>query len=231
MPDQPWIDGRTDCANNPRPGDYRPLFGLLSGPEIRRLVERAGDVDTALGHLPVLPHIRITPFDPALCGPNSYDVHLGPSLRVYGTNPHTGPGGELYYTPPDELDPRRDNPTIEYPIPEEGIVLRPGILYLGSTVERTQCSGIVPWLDGRSSIGRLGLQVHATAGRGDDGFGEEVPGGCAWTLEITAVHPVRVCAGLRIGQLSFFTLAGARQPYRGRYGRQTAPTASKLWEG
>jgi dCTP deaminase len=121
-----------------------------------------------------------------------------------------------------------ENPTAELTIPKTGLILHPGALYLGSTVERTITKGCVPWMDGRSSLGRLGVQIHATAGRGDDGFGD--PDGCTWTLEITVTHPVFVRPKLRVGQITFFDLIGERQPYRGRYSRQQGPAASRLFE-
>lgn len=191
---------------------------ILTGPEIRRIVEYSAR-SRADGYEPPMPRISITPFDPKWVGPNSIDLHLNGTLLVYDTA-----GGSR------ALDCHADNPTRELVIPPEGLVLSPGVLYLGCTVERTSCEGLVPWIDGRSSVGRLGICVHATAGRGDDGFGSDVPGGCSWTLEITVVHPVRVYAGMRICQLTLMTLVGDRQPYRGRYRVQDAPTPSRFWQ-
>lgn len=189
---------------------------ILSGPEIERVV-RATAAAKENGYSPALPAIEITPFDPTRCGPNSYDVTLDDTLLVYRSA---------------VLDCRDSHPTETVLIPERGLILLPGELYLGSTVERTACSGLVPWLDGRSSIGRLGIQIHSTAGRGDDGFGEVMPGGCSWTLELTVTKPVRVYPNLRIGQLTFIRLAGERKGYRGRYADQAAlPVASRLGEG
>lgn len=199
---------------------------ILTGPEIVRLVERTRAARES-GYPPVLPLLDIDPFDPATVGPNSYDVRLADKLLVYGPSDTDRAAGRPAGVP--VLDTDTNNPTAEIPIPIEGIILWPGTLYLGSTVERTATAGLVPWLDGRSSIGRLGIQIHATAGRGDDGFGVGVSGGCAWTLEITVTHPVRVRPGLRIGQLTFFTMRGDRKPYRGRYSDQTGPVASRLW--
>ncbi len=181
----------------------------------------------ALGHVGPLPRIEIEPFDPKLCGPNSYDVHLGPTLRTYVMLGRSDPDTlnrvcKERPWPKQWLDPRADNLTDELVIPPGGLVLDPGTLYLGSTVERMKCEGVVPWIDGRSSIGRLGLSIHVTAGRGDDGWGGQ------WTLEITVVHPILVFAGLRIGQVTFLTLQGDRDPYKGKYTDQTGPTPSRL---
>ena len=125
----------------------------------------------------------------------------------------------------------KQNHTVkETTIPKEGYVLYPGVLYLGCTVERTQCAGLVPWLDGRSSVGRLGLSIHVTAGRGDSGFGMADPEGCTWTLEMSVIQPLRIYAGVRIGQLTFMTLEGEQTSYDGRYTKQDGPVASRLWK-
>lgn len=211
-------------------------MAILTGPAIRAVVGRTAALRAnraaGLDACRVLPEITITPFDPNLCGPNSYDVHLNSILKVY-----TKPVPELLHdTPPSKqfpLDFHADDPTYELVMPPEGFLLNPGTLYLASTVERTVCSGVVPWLDGRSSVGRKGVHIHATAGRGDDGFGEDMAheGGCSWTLELSVVHPVIIYPGMRIGQLTFFTIQGDRQPYKGRYAKQGAdPVSSKFHE-
>lgn len=124
---------------------------------------------------------------------------------------------------------REKNLFVSQQIPDAGYILEPGRLYLGSTVEKTSCEGLVPWFDGRSSVGRLGLFVHVTAGRGDDGFGACEAGMSTWTLEMVAVQPIRIYAGVRIGQISFIKLDGARKPYQGKYRLQEGPRPSELW--
>ncbi len=148
--------------------------------------------------------IRLGCFDPANVGPNSYDVRLGNTLL-------------LIHDP--VLDLTRPPEHVETVfIPEDGYVLQPGVGYLGAVVERVRCDGFVPWVDGRSTTGRYFLMVHVTAGRGDDGFD-----GC-FTLEMMALYrPVRVYAGLRVAQLSFFPLEGRRRPYIGSYQGQGTP--------
>lgn len=205
-------------------------MGVLSGPEIIRLVV-AGRRDVPDGI--AWPKISIDPFVFDNVGPNSVDVRLGNRMLVYQPRPPCGLIERIRtwfgWTPPVELDAHHENPTIDVVIPPGGMWIYPGRLYLGTTVERTVCSGVVPWLDGRSSVGRLGIQIHMTAGRGDDGFGELCDGGNAWTLEISCVHAVRIYPGMRIGQLTFFTLDGERSPYRGRYTYQPGPpVASKF---
>lgn len=214
-------------------------MSVLSGPEIARLVERTRQI--AQGEAtPSLPTILIEPFDPELAGPNSYDVHLSPELRVYALHSVARIDRQHGDDPPFDrtlsvaiqnyhghwvggVDVHQPTPTIDLAIPPDGLWLWPGILYLAATVERTLCCGLVPWLDGRSSVGRAGLSVHVTAGRGDDGW----PG--RWTLEMTAVtHPVKVYAGMRCGQITYFDLKGERKPYTGKYVNQDGPTETRL---
>jgi dCTP deaminase len=176
------------------------------------------------------PLIDIDPFDPDDVGPNSFDVRLGPTLGVYRMTPRVkrDSAGRILWTE-SCLDMKEDNPIHEFQIPEEGFVIQPGIGYLGSTVEKTMCAGVVPWIDGRSSVGRLFVQVHMTAGRGDHWFGMDREGGCDWTLEITCVHPIRIYAGARIGQLTFLQMVGPWKKYKGKYTQQDGPTASQMW--
>ncbi len=165
-------------------------MSILSGPEIIRQVREG--------------NIRIEPFDEARIGPNSYDVALSPTLLVMD---------DVVF---DICKPALAVRKIE--IPPEGQVISIGYGYLGSTVERITCNGFVPWLDGRSTLGRYFLQLHQTAGRGDDGFDGH------FTCEITATfRAVRIYAGIPIGQVSFFRLEGERRPYAGRYQGQTGP--------
>jgi dCTP deaminase len=132
-------------------------------------------------------NIRIDPFDDANINPNSYNLTLHNELMTYE---------ELV------LDMAKPNRVRRLTIPPEGLVLSPNQLYLGRTVERTETHNLVPMIEGRSSIGRLGLFVHVTAGFGDVGF-------CGyWTLEMFAVQPVRIFAGVAICQLFFHEIRG-----------------------
>ena len=162
--------------------------------------------------------IEITPFDPLSLGPNSYDVHLSPHIAMYG---HMR-----------ILDCRIEPPVIHEKMSEKGFVLLPGCLYLASTVEKTATKKHVPYLDGKSSIGRLGIFTHITAGRGDIGFSGH------WTLELVVVHPVRIYAGMPIGQITFHTVEGeVAHPYdsighEGQYTDAAAsprPQPSRMW--
>lgn len=182
---------------------------MLTGPQIAEYV--------ASGEL------VISPFNPARLGPNSYDVTLGPKLCRYGAL---------------LLDAKREQELVEIPFDDRGLVLRPGVLYLGHTVEVVGCRaslpgkppgeglGFVPCLEGKSSVGRLGVSVHATAGFGDDGFVSD------WTLELSVVQPVVVYPGMLIGQVYFVRVDDStkRDPYHGHYATQRGPTASMLWK-
>jgi dCTP deaminase len=132
-------------------------------------------------------NIVIEPFDRESLGTNSYDVHLGPYLALYED---------------EVLDARKPNPIREFTIPEEGFRLEPDQLYLGVTKEYTETHNRVPFLEGKSSAGRLGIFIHATAGKGDVGYCN------TWTLEITVAQPVIVYPGMPIGQLIYFEVDG-----------------------
>lgn len=132
-------------------------------------------------------NIVIDPFYRSCLGSNSYDVHLSKYLACYVD---------------EVIDAKKHNQVKHFEIEEEGIVLFPGKTYLGSTLEYTETRKYVPFLEGKSSVGRLGIDIHATAGKGDVGFCNH------WTLEISVSQPVRVYAGMPIGQLIYFTVDG-----------------------
>lgn len=154
--------------------------------------------------------IRITPFDERQLNPNSYNLRLHDQLLVYSQSP---------------LDMKKDNPTRRLHIPDGGLVLEPNRLYLGRTVEHTETRGFVPMLEGRSSIGRLGLFIHVTAGFGDVGF-------CGfWTLEIFCVQPIRIYAGVAVCQIYYHTIEGDYDVYdSGKYQNNTGIQASQLFK-
>jgi dCTP deaminase len=132
-------------------------------------------------------NIVIDPFDDSRLNPNSYNLTLHDELLTYE---------EVV------LDMRQPNRFRRMRIPDEGLVLNPQQLYLGRTAERTETHNLVPMIEGRSSIGRLGLFVHVTAGFGDVGF-------CGyWTLEMFAVQPVRIYSGVQICQIFYHQVAG-----------------------
>lgn len=168
---------------------------ILTGPEILRRLH--GDIE-------------IEPFHESQLNPNSYNLRLHPDLLVYTE---------------DVLDMSRPNATRTLTLPAEGMVLQPGRLYLGRTEERTVTRNLVPMLEGRSSIGRLGLFVHVTAGFGDVGFSG------FWTLEISAIQPIRIFPGIEICQIFYHTLEGEAVSYRsGKYQHNQGIQPSMLWK-
>lgn len=159
--------------------------------------------------------ILIEPFDRSCLGTNSYDVHLGRWLAVYKD---------------PVLDARKHNEIEHFEIPDEGFVLQPGTLYLGVTQEYTETHNAVPFLEGKSSVGRLGIDIHATAGKGDVGFCN------TWTLEISCTQPVRIYHGMPIGQLIYFKIDGEIENYynkkaNAKYNERTIkPVESMMWK-
>jgi dCTP deaminase len=145
--------------------------------------------------------IIIEPFDRMCLGTNSYDVHLSSHLRVYQRRKDAASRKweEIQNAVLEPLDVREARAVVDFEVPEDGLVLQPGRLYLASTVEYTESIAHVPMLNGRSSLGRLGLSIHVTAGTGDVGFRGH------WTMELVAVEPIRVYAGISIGQLLWLT--------------------------
>ena len=142
---------------------------ILSGKEIK---SRIGD------------EIFIDPYDEKRINPNSYNLALHNELLVYKDS---------------ILDMKRINRVEKIIIPLSGLVLEPNRLYLGRTVEHTETKNLVPMLEGRSSIGRLGLFVYVTAGFGDVGFRG------FWTLEIFCVQPIKIFSGFHITHIRNFS--------------------------
>lgn len=167
---------------------------ILTGPEIKK---RLGT------------DIKIEPYSEDFLNPNSYNLRLHNELVVY-TNP--------------PLDMKQPNPTEKIIIDDNGYLLEPGRLYLGRTLEYTETYNLVPMLEGRSSIGRLGMFVHVTAGFGDVGF-------CGfWTLEISTIHPIRIYPGVGICQIFYHTIEGAIKEYdSGKYQKNKGIQPSLLY--
>jgi dCTP deaminase len=169
---------------------------ILSGLEIKKQVE--------------LGNIRINPFDESCINPNSYNLKLHNELMVYTD---------------DVLDMKKPLNTRTLIIPEEGMILEPGKLYLGRTYEKTSTNLYVPMLEGRSSIGRLGLYIHVTAGFGDIGFSGY------WTLEIQCIQPVRIYPMVEICQIYYHTIEGEYALYdSGKYQNNKGIQPSLLYK-
>ncbi|MBD0297988.1 MAG: dCTP deaminase [Flavisolibacter sp.] len=159
--------------------------------------------------------IKIQPYRRECLGSNSYDVHLGNVLATYKNH---------------ILDAKQHNEIESFEIPKEGFILYPHIFYLGVTQEYTETHAHVPFLEGKSSTGRLGIDIHATAGKGDVGF-------CGnWTLEISVKQPVRIYAGMPVGQLIYFPVEGEievkyNQKSSAKYsGQPNRPVESMMWK-
>jgi dCTP deaminase len=167
---------------------------ILSGPEIQKRMGK---------------DIVISPYEEQYLNPNSYNLRLDPALKVYTEMP---------------LDMKKDNPAQDLSIPAEGLVLEPGKLYLGRTFEYTETQNLVPMLEGRSSVGRLGLFVHVTAGFGDVGFKGY------WTLEMHCIHPIRIYPMIPICQIFYHSVEGEIREYKsGKYQANTGIQTSRLW--
>ncbi|MDL2234002.1 dCTP deaminase [Ruminococcaceae bacterium OttesenSCG-928-L11] len=169
---------------------------ILSGLEIERQIEQGA--------------IAITPFDRRNLNPNSYNLRLHDELLVYTD---------------EVLDMKSPLNTQSLRIPESGLVLEPGRLYLGRTYEHTSTDVFVPMLEGRSSIGRLGLCIHVTAGFGDIGFSGY------WTLEIHTLHPVRIYPMVEICQIYYHRIEGDSEKYSsGKYQQNVGIQPSLLYK-
>lgn len=168
---------------------------ILSGMEIKKQMGKS---------------IFIEPFDEKKINPNSYNLSLNNELLVYEN---------------DILDMKTPNSTTKITIPEEGLLLEPGKLYLGRTNEHTKTDHYVPMLEGRSSTGRLGLFIHVTAGFGDVGFSG------FWTLEIFCVQPIKIYPNVDICQIYYHTIDGEYSLYNsGKYQGNTGIQPSLMYK-
>lgn len=192
---------------------------ILSGPEIRKQVLEG--------------KITVTPFDEKYINPASLDLHLGNKVAVYDDITSPTPQGARTFDGSTLqrldrlLDSKKELRTREYTIdPELGWVLNPGVGYLMHTAEMVGTSFFVPILDGKSSIGRLFVKIHETAGFGDPGFYGH------YTLEVTSMFPIRVYPGMRFCQIRFHAIQGEVQKYDGNYTheRATGPVGSRAWK-
>lgn len=168
---------------------------ILSGKEIEKRIGK---------------DIIIDPYDHGQLNPNSYNLRLHNRLLSYTST---------------TLDMKINNPTREILIPPDGMVLQPGRLYLGRTVEYTETHGAVPMLEGRSSVGRLGLFIHVTAGFGDVGFKGY------WTLEIFCVQPIIIYPDVQICQIYYHEISEDYEEYTsGKYQGNTSIQPSMMYK-
>lgn len=168
--------------------------------------------------------VVMEPWDPAMLQPSSVDVRLDRYFRLFDNHKYA------------VIDPSLDQPDLTRLVdvePDEPFVLHPGEFVLGSVVERVALpDDVAARVEGKSSLGRLGLLTHATAGFIDPGFAGHV------TLELSnvATLPIKLWPGMKIGQLCFFRLSTAAehpygsQQYGSRYQGQRGPTASRSFQ-
>lgn len=149
--------------------------------------------------------IIIRPFRKHQLAPNSYDFRLGNRCRVYTSK---------------TLDAANKNSTRTFTIPNGGIVLQPDRVHLVNTEETMGSTRYVPIIRGRSSVGRLGIFIDITADLIDLGSINQ------WTLQLHAIHPVRVYPGMLIGQVTFWKTFGRRVLYEGKYKSLQSPVPS-----
>ncbi len=166
---------------------------ILTGPEIRKEWE-AGRID-------------IRPFNADQLNPNSYDFRLGSTIKTYNE-----------YI----LDPRHSNSVTQATIPEDGLVLWPGKIYLGHTAEIMGSDYYVPIIRAKSSTARLGLFIHVTADLIDIGSHNQ------WTLQMNPVQPIRLYPNMLIGQVTFWSVQGTIELYKGKYQGSLGPVESLI---
>ena len=167
---------------------------ILSGKEIEKEIGK---------------NIYISDFNKKRINPNSYNLRLADELLIYDE---------------EVLDMKKKNRTKKIKIPKEGFLLEPGKLYLARTAEKTKTNKYVPMLEGRSSVGRLGLSIHVTAGFGDVGFNGY------WTLELWVVQPVIIYPGIEICQIYYNELKGDYDPYKSKYQNNKGIQASQIYK-
>lgn len=154
--------------------------------------------------------IIIEPYSSNQLNPNSYNLRITDELLVYNET---------------TLDMKQEHTATHLVIPKEGLLLEPNKLYLGRTVEYTETHNLVPMLEGRSSVGRLGLFIHVTAGFGDVGFKG------FWTLEIFCVHPIRIYPNIEICQIYYHDVLGEIEEYKsGKYQDNKGIQTSMLYK-
>lgn len=169
---------------------------ILTGTEIKKQIEKG--------------NISISDFDEGRLNPNSYNLRLDNELLIY-TN--------------IILDMKKHNDCKKIIIPKEGILLYPGQLYLAKTMEHTKTDSFAPMIQGRSSIGRLGISIHSTGNFGDVGFDGK------WTLELQVAKTIRIYSGVEICQIYYETLYGDTTiKYNGKYQNSDKIEPSQLYK-
>ena len=167
---------------------------MLTGPEIKKRLNK---------------DIIIQPFIEANLNPNSYNVTLDNELYVYEE---------------DIIDLKKEYKTKKIVIPEDGLILEPNKLYVGRTQEYTETYNLVPMIDGRSGLGRVGLFTNNSAGFGDVGYKGK------WSLQLSCIHPVKIYPGMKIAQIYYEEITGEVENYHGKYQNANEVTTSKHFQ-
>lgn len=153
-------------------------------------------------------NITLSPYDDTLLNPNSYNYRLGDELLELNDS---------------VIDPNQKSNYKKIKLTNEGYVLKPNKLYLGSTKEIIGSDKYVTQLIGRSSVGRLGLFLQVTAPLGHVGCKH------SWTLELKVVQPLRVYPNMKIGQVTFWCIDGSIDLYKGNYTNYNTPNISEFY--
>lgn len=211
-------------------------MAILTSYEIRKQILEGG--------------IKVDPYVERNVQQNSLDVTLGKGVCVYSSVVYDGHADDVRHMGAawvgskgitsykqsrrltlfleSELDVKKDNPVHRFTMDDSGWLVQPGILYLMHVNEVLHAPNLVMTLDGRSSYARLGLIVHFTAGHAETGFNGQ------YTLEVSALHPVRIYPDITIAQVIFQTVEGEVEDYneRGNYVRELALGAqpSRSWK-
>jgi dCTP deaminase len=203
-------------------------MAILTGPEIRKRVTTSA--------------IKVTPYEKNRVQPNSLDLTLGTGVCVYRDLVYVPRMGKFQGPPlkslaqssgmvqmcSEYLDTRKNNPILRFDMDESGWLIKPGILYLMHVVEVLHAPKLVMELDGKSSLARLGITIHFTAGFAETGFHGQ------YTMEVSGMHEVRVYPGMDFAQVVFHTVEGEIEDYkkRGNYVGDAAMGAqpSRSWK-
>lgn len=181
------------------------MENYIGGGQIKNMILTGAEIKRQVK----LGKIHINPFIEENLNPNSYNFRLGDVLLVFD--------GKI-------LDPLKKNNFRKINISEKGFVLKPNKLYLGHTIEEMGSDFFVPTMQARSSLGRLGLYIYLNSGLGDIGFKNQ------WTLELQAIHPLKVYPGMKIGQMLFWVPIGKIDLYCGKYKDSKGPQISKIYQ-
>jgi dCTP deaminase len=152
--------------------------------------------------------IRIDPFDSSRLTTNSYDLALGKKLIRYTSEP---------------LDPKVKPEFETLEIPPEGFVMEPGDFFLGHTEEKLGSDHYVPIIHAKSGTARMGLFVHVTSDLIDLGFYGNL------TFQLYATLPVRLSAGMKLAQVTFWIPKGDKELYAGKYQHSEGPQISRAY--